>query len=34
MKWQWNYCALHRNAPGTEHDGWVYGFGTRIAIDF
>jgi phosphate-selective porin OprO/OprP len=34
MKWQWNYSALHRDAPGTAHDGWVYGFGTRIAIDF
>jgi phosphate-selective porin OprO/OprP len=34
MKWQFNYSALHRDAPGTANDGWVYGFGTRIALDF
>jgi phosphate-selective porin OprO and OprP len=35
MKWQWNAEALYRNfAPNAVRDGWVYGFGTRIAIDF
>jgi len=34
MKWQWNYTALYRNAFNPAHDGWVYEFGTRIALDF
>lgn len=34
MKWQWNVEALYRNAPNQAHDGWAYGFGTRIAFDF
>jgi phosphate-selective porin OprO and OprP len=34
VKWQWNAEALYRNAPTQTHDGWVYGLGTRIAIDF
>jgi phosphate-selective porin OprO/OprP len=34
MKWQWNYSALYRDAPIAQRDGWIYGFGTRIAIDF
>lgn len=34
MKWQWNYSMLYRDAPGNKNDGWIYGFGTRIAIDF
>ena len=34
MKWQWNLEALYRNAPNSAHDGWAYGFGTRIALDF
>jgi phosphate-selective porin OprO and OprP len=34
MKVQWNYTMLYRNAPDPTHDGYVYGFGTRIAFDF
>jgi phosphate-selective porin OprO/OprP len=34
MKWQWNLECLYRNAPDPAHDGWVYGFGTRLAFDF
>lgn len=34
MKWQCNYSALYRNAPNPANDGWVYGVGTRIALDF
>ena len=33
-KWQWNVEALYRNAPNPAFDGWAYGFGTRLAIDF
>lgn len=34
MKWQFNYSTLYRYAPNPANDGWVYGFGTRIAFDF
>jgi phosphate-selective porin OprO and OprP len=34
MKWQWNYICEYRNAFNPRHDGWVHGFGTRIAFDF
>lgn len=34
MKWQWNYTCLYRNAPNPVHDGYVHGFGTRLAFDF
>ena len=33
-KLQWNLEALYRNAPNPAFDGWAYGFGTRLAIDF
>src|SRR5262249_54591206 len=34
MKWQFNLEGLDREAPKTKYDGWIYGFGTRIAFDF
>jgi phosphate-selective porin OprO/OprP len=34
MKWQWNYICEYRNAPNPAFDGWIHGFGTRIAFDF
>jgi phosphate-selective porin OprO/OprP len=36
MKVQWNYMATHRDAPlpGNTGDGWVNGFGMRLAHDF
>lgn len=34
LKWQWNITSLYRNAPNPSFDGWVHGFGTRIAFDF
>ena len=34
MKVQWNYTCLYRNAPNPTHDGYVQGFGTRLAFDF
>jgi phosphate-selective porin OprO and OprP len=34
MKWQWNAIAEYRNAPNPRFDGWIYGFGSRIALDF
>ena len=34
LKVQWNYTALHRDAPVDAASGWVHGFGTRIAFDF
>ncbi len=34
LKVQWNYTALYRNAFNEKADGWVHGFGTRIAFDF
>ena len=33
-KFQWNVEALYRSAPNPAFDGWAYGFGTRLAIDF
>jgi len=34
MKWQWNYICEYRNAFNPARDGWIHGFGTRIAFDF
>jgi phosphate-selective porin OprO/OprP len=33
-KVQWNYILTHRNAAGTVGDGYIHGFGTRLAWDF
>ena len=36
MKFQFDMMATHRDAPlaGELGDGWVYGWGTRWAMDF
>lgn len=34
LKVQWNYSALRRDGAVTASDGWIHGFGTRIAFDF
>jgi phosphate-selective porin OprO/OprP len=34
LKYQWNYSAGHRNAAGDTSDGWIHGFGVRMAYDF
>jgi phosphate-selective porin OprO and OprP len=36
MKMQFNYSATHRNAPllAGAGDGWIHGFGLRVAHDF
>lgn len=33
-KVQLNYSLTHRNVAGTAGDGYVNGFGTRLAWDF
>lgn len=34
MKVQWNYFLAHRNVVDPAGDGFIQGFGTRLAIDF
>ena len=34
VKVQWDYTMLYRNAFDPKNDGFVHGFGTRLAIDF
>jgi phosphate-selective porin OprO/OprP len=36
MKMQFNYVATHRDAPlaGNAGDGWIHGWGMRVAHDF
>ena len=36
MKLQFDYMATHRDAPlaGNLGDGWIHGFGMRLASDF
>jgi phosphate-selective porin OprO/OprP len=34
LKIQWNYVLTHRDAPGGIADGYIHGFGTRMAYDF
>jgi phosphate-selective porin OprO/OprP len=34
MKVQWNYFLVHRNVADVAGDGFIQGFGTRLAIDF
>jgi phosphate-selective porin OprO/OprP len=36
LKFQFNYFATHRDAAlaGDLGDGWIHGFGTRMAYDF
>ena len=34
MKLQWNYFLAHRNVVNPAGDGFIQGFGTRLAIDF
>jgi phosphate-selective porin OprO/OprP len=33
-KVQWNYSITHRDAVGSPADGWIQGFGMRLAFDF
>jgi phosphate-selective porin OprO/OprP len=34
MKLQWNYSATHRESGSGIGDGWIHGFGMRLAHDF
>jgi phosphate-selective porin OprO/OprP len=34
MKVQYNYIATHRDVVGTAGDGWINGWGVRVAHDF
>jgi phosphate-selective porin OprO and OprP len=34
FKFQWDYSAGYRDAPIDARDGWVHGFGFRMAYDF
>ena len=34
MKLQWNYSATHRESGSGVGDGWIHGFGMRLAQDF
>lgn len=34
MKIQWNYSATHRESGSGVGDGWIHGFGMRVAHDF
>jgi len=34
MKLQWNYSATHRESGSGIGDGWIHGFGIRVAHDF
>lgn len=34
MKLQWNYSATHRESGSGTGDGWIHGFGMRLAHDF
>jgi hypothetical protein len=34
MKVQWNYTSTHRATDLGAGDGWIHGFGIRLAHDF
>jgi len=34
LKLQWNYSATHRESGSGIGDGWIHGFGMRLAQDF
>jgi phosphate-selective porin OprO/OprP len=34
IKFQWNYTATYRDLANSSADGWIHGFGMRMAFDF
>lgn len=34
LKFQWNYTATYRDLAASPADGWIHGFGMRMAFDF
>ncbi|MCS7016054.1 MAG: porin [Gemmatales bacterium] len=34
IRFQWNYTFTHRDLANSDADGWVHGFGMRMAYDF